>query len=42
MGRFIERELNFNVPLTHESETSIDSLRSRVQLISHLIRINLI
>jgi hypothetical protein len=47
-GQFIERELNisfelnFNARLTHESTTSIGSISSRVQLISHLITINLI
>jgi hypothetical protein len=48
MGQFIERELNisfelnFNARLIHESATSIGSIWSRVQLISHLITINLI
>jgi hypothetical protein len=45
-GQFIERESNIswnlNVWLTRESETSIGSIWSRVQLISHLITINLI
>jgi hypothetical protein len=48
MGQVIEREsnisfeLNFNARLTHESEASIGSIWSRVQLIWHLITINLI